>query len=56
MVGHGDIHFLDDELDFTVRINAGGPGVVLTPMYKLFEYEGKGSLTKPIWRPKRLPF
>jgi hypothetical protein len=56
MVGHGDIHFLDDKLDFTVRINAGGPGVVLTPMYKLFEYEGKGSLTKPIWRPKRLPF
>jgi AsmA-like C-terminal region len=56
MLGHGDIHFLDDKLDFSVRISAGGPGFVLTPMYKLFEYEGKGSLGKPIWRPKRLPF
>ena len=53
MLGHGDIHFLDDRLDFDVRINANGPGLVLLPMYKLFEYHGEGSLTKPIWHPKR---
>ena len=51
MLGHGDIHFLDDRLDFNVRLNMKGPGVLLTPMYKLFEYAGTGSLKKPDWRP-----
>ena len=53
MVGQGDIHFLDDQLDFDLRINPKGPGVLLTPVYKLFEYKGEGSLTKPDWHPKR---
>ena len=54
MVGHGDVHFLDDKLDFDVRINANIPGgVVLAPVYKLFEYKGEGSLSKPNWHPKR---
>jgi hypothetical protein len=51
MLGHGDVHFLDDKLDFNLRLNMKGPGVVLTPMYKLFEYAGTGSLKKPDWRP-----
>ncbi len=51
MLGHGDLHFLDDKLDFNVRLNMKGPGVLLTPMYKLFEYSGTGSLKKPDWRP-----
>ena len=54
MVGHGDVHFLDDKLDFDVRINANIPGgIVLAPVYKLFEYKGEGSLSKPNWHPKR---
>ena len=53
MIGHGDIHFLDNKLDFDIRISASGPGLVLTPMYKLFEYKGEGSLSKPNWHPKR---
>jgi hypothetical protein len=53
MLGHGDIHFLDDKLDFNVRLNMKGPGVLLTPVYKLFEYTGTGSLKKPDWHPKR---
>jgi len=52
MIGHGDLRFLDDKLDFDIRINANGPGVLLTPMYKLFEYKGEGSISKPTWRPK----
>jgi hypothetical protein len=52
MVGRGDIRFLEDKLDFDIRIDAGGPGVLLTPMYKLFEYKGEGSISKPTWRPK----
>ena len=41
MLGHGDVDFLDDKLDFNVR-----PGVLLTPVYKLLEYAGTGSLKK----------
>ncbi len=52
MVGHGDIDFLQNKLDFDIRIDAKGPGAVLTPLYQLFEYHGGGSLTKPIWRPR----
>ena len=52
MVGRGDIRFLDDKLDFDIRIDAGGPGVLLTPVYKLFEYKGEGSISKPTWRAK----
>lgn len=53
MLGRGDIHFLDNKLDFDIRISANGPGALLTPMYKLFEYKGEGSLSKPSWHPKR---
>jgi hypothetical protein len=53
MLGHGDLNFLKNSLDFDIRINAGGPGMVLTPLYKLFEYHGEGTLTKPVWRPRR---
>jgi hypothetical protein len=53
MLGHGDLNFLKNNLDFDIRVDASGPGAVLTPIYKLFEYHGEGTLTKPIWRPKR---
>src|SRR5437667_4616029 len=49
MLGHGDVYFLEDKLDFNVRLDMKGPGVLLTPMYKLFEYVGEGSLKKPDW-------
>ena len=26
MLGHGDVRFLEDKLDFDIRIDAGGPG------------------------------
>jgi hypothetical protein len=52
MLGHGDIHFLDDKLDFGVRMDAHGPGVLLKPVYKLFEYVGEGSLNHPALHPK----
>ena len=53
MLGNGDIHFLDDKLNFNLRLDMKGPGIVLMPMYKLFEYAGEGSLKKPDWHPKR---
>ena len=39
--------FRREILDFDIRIDAEGPGVLLTPVYKLFEYKGEGSLAKP---------
>ena len=53
MLGGGDIYFLDDKLDFDLRIDPKGPGVLLAPVYKLFEYKGEGSLKQPDWHPKR---
>jgi hypothetical protein len=54
MLGRGDIHFLDDKLNFEVRLDMhGAPGLLLSPVYKLFEYVGEGSLKKPDWHPKR---
>ena len=53
MIGHGDVKFLDDKLDFDIRVDASGPGILLSPMYKLFEYTGDGSISKPNWHPKR---
>ncbi len=53
LLGHGDIHFLDDKLDFDLRIGGKGPSILLTPVYKLFEYVGEGSLKHPDWHPKR---
>lgn len=56
MIGGGRLFFLDDKMNFDVRINAQGlPGVVLFPVSKLFEYASDGSLSKPVWRPKRMP-
>jgi hypothetical protein len=52
MLGDGDVHFLDDKLDFNIRISPKGAGILLTPVYKLFEYKGEGSLKNPNWHPK----
>ena len=52
MVGDSDIYFMDDKLDFNIRVSPKGPGVLLTPVYKLFEYKGEGSLKNPNWHPK----
>src|SRR5205823_9398815 len=49
MLGGGRIFFLDDKIDFNIRLNAQGvPGVLLFPVSKLFEYVSDGSLSKPV--------
>ncbi|MEY2545234.1 MAG: hypothetical protein QOG48_351 [Verrucomicrobiota bacterium] len=54
MLGHGDLHFLDDKLNFEVRMDMhGAAGLLMKPVYKFFEYVGEGSLKKPDWHPKR---
>jgi hypothetical protein len=56
MIGGGRLFFVDDRMDFDMRINAQGlPGVLLFPVSKLFEYTSDGKLSKPEWRPKVVP-
>ncbi len=55
MSGGGDIDFMNDRLDFDIRINAKGlPGVLLFPVSKLFEYTADGTMDQPGWKPKLL--
>jgi hypothetical protein len=56
MIGDGTIGFLDDRMDFDMRLNARGlPGVLLFPVSKLLEYETRGKFSKPNWRAKIMP-
>ena len=56
LFGYGDIYFVTDRMNMSVRINARGlPGLVLFPVSKLFEYVSTGSVSKPEWRPKIIP-
>jgi hypothetical protein len=56
LYGEGDIHFLTDEMDMSMRLNARGvPGVFLFPVSKLFEYVSTGTISEPGWRPKIIP-
>ena len=54
MLGHGDLNFLKNNLDFDIRVDAGGPGAVLTPIYKLSKHHGKARLRNRFWRPKKV--
>ena len=52
MIGDGRLLFLDDRLNFNIRLNAQGlPGVLLFPVSKLLEYAGTGTLESPVWKP-----
>lgn len=56
MIGDGRIWFLDDRMDFDMRINARGlPGIVLFPVSKLLEYRAESKFSEPVWRPKLIP-
>ena len=56
MRGNGKLYFLDDKMDFDMRINAQGlTGMLLFPVSKLFEYTADQKLSKPQWRLKILP-
>jgi hypothetical protein len=56
MIGDGKIWFLDDRMDFDMRINAQGlPGILLFPVSKLLEVRAVSKFSKPEWRPKVIP-
>lgn len=56
MVGDGTLFYLTDRINFNIRINARGlPGVILSPVSRLFEYTASGKLSEPEWQAKNLP-
>lgn len=56
MYGEGDLYLFEDEMDFSIRINAKGvPGIILFPVSKVFEYVSDGKMSDAEWRPKILP-
>jgi len=56
MIGKGSLFYIEDRMDFAVRVNAQGvPGILLYPVSKLFEYVSDGKMTVPKWRPRMLP-
>ena len=53
MFGGGRIWIMEDKIDFDIRINTHGlPGMLLTPVSKLFEYRANSAFSKPDWKPK----
>jgi hypothetical protein len=55
LLGNGDLHFMDDKMEFFARINAHGlPAVMLFPVSKLFEYSAECKLSNPVWKPRVL--
>lgn len=56
MIGQGSLFFVEDRMDFGVRVNVQGvPGILLYPVSKLFEYVSDGKMSDPKWRPRVLP-
>lgn len=56
LLGHGDLHFMDDAMRFYARINARGvPGMFLFPVSRLLEYSSEGKLSRPEWKPRMIP-
>jgi len=56
LIGHGDLRFMEDSMQFYARINARGiPGFMLFPVSKLLEYESDSKLSKPVWKARLLP-
>ncbi len=56
MIGDGRIWFLEDRMDFDMRINARGlPGVLLFPVSKMLEVRSVSKVSKPDWRLKVIP-
>lgn len=52
MIGSGWVNYLNDKMDFRVRVNAQGlPGVVLYAVSKLFEFHTDGPFSDPVWKP-----
>ena len=55
LFGRGWLGYTSDTMNFRVSMNTRGlPGMVLSPVSKLFEYSSQGPLSKPVWRPQVL--
>jgi hypothetical protein len=53
LIGNGEYEFVKDNLNLDMRANMKGvAGLLLFPVSKIFEYNGSGPLSNPVWKPK----
>ena len=47
----GTVDYINDSLDLRAKMNLrGAPGIILSPLSKLFEFKATGTLNEPGWR------
>ena len=55
LTASGSVDYSRDAVDMIARVNLrGAPGMLLYPVSKLFEYEAKGVMREPGWKPRYL--
>ncbi len=53
LVAKGNAHFIDDKVEFDAQARIRGlPGIVLRPVSELLEYQARGSIGEPAWKPR----
>lgn len=53
LVAKGNANFIDDKVEFDAQARMRGlPGIVLRPVSELLEYQARGSIGDPAWKPR----
>jgi hypothetical protein len=57
LVARGNANFIKDEVEFDAQARIRGlPGLVLRPVSELLEYQARGTISEPAWKPRLLNF
>lgn len=57
LVAKGNANFIKDEVEFDAQARIRGlPGIVLRPVSELLEYQARGTIGDPAWKPRLLNF
>jgi hypothetical protein len=53
LVAKGNANFIKDEVEFDAQARIRGlPGIVLRPVSELLEYQARGTIGDPAWKPR----
>lgn len=57
LVARGNANFVKDEVEFDAQARIRGlPGIVLRPVSELLEYQARGTISDPAWKPRLFNF
>ena len=52
-MAQGNVNFIEDEVEFDAQARFRGlPGLVFRPVSELLEYQARGSIGDPGWKPR----